>query len=651
MIASKYHCRVIDEEEAKTKTHREVLDILAGAFNSKGVTLLCEPSVVGGKSGPPDIAILDPESGLHIVEVKGIAIEQVKSVQMGGSIEIAYDSKTVRKDPSKQAKSAMFDVKDAATRRFEGELNMAFEAWVAFPEISRKAWENKFGENVSSRPEVLFQEDLRSKRLGARMRTNGRNRLSKKKVPKQQMECLQAAFGDSGALVATIHPNHGLPEGSMGEHLADLSIDNKKLTEQQQQLASQKWDDGPRLVRGVAGSGKTVVLATQIARMVERGKNAQSNYLEDDVNRPILAVCFNRTLVPFIRERIKEAYAQRSGATGDSDAICDRDVEVVHFNGLIWNLAQKNLVKYRSIERNPNQENRAKAYLEEIRNSGNRLNASRYSAVFVDEGQDFHEDDYRILVELCSRTKDDQPRIFIFYDDAQNLYGLKRPTWTNLGFDVRGRTVVMDRSFRNTRQIIEPAFNVLVGCHSEANGRIGTKLFSDVQTLKDKSLVKKRGRHIELKFADREGDPTSFARLGAPADEEQIISKKIQKLVGEEGLRPEDILVLAYHRKRAGQIARALECNLGPGKVHRVIEQRDHHAIQPGKITVSTIASAKGYDAPYVFVASGNEFRDDVSGRASFYVGCTRAREWLEVSSYNDSAIVHEFTKAVAATK
>ncbi|MFW5653251.1 MAG: hypothetical protein ACOC0P_04325, partial [Planctomycetota bacterium] len=54
---------------------------------------------------------------------------------------------------------------------------------------------------------------------------------------------------------------------------------------------------------------------------------------------------------------------------------------------------------------------------------------------------------------------------------------------------------------------------------------------------------------------------------------------------------------------------------------------------------ISTVNSVKGYDAPYVLVASANEFRDSVEGRAAFYVACTRARYWLEVHHTNGGPI------------
>jgi hypothetical protein len=150
-----------------------MLLILAQTFNSERAVLFCEPSVVGARSGAPDIAVLDPASGLHVIEIKGVALSQVRAVHPGGTIEIAYESGIVRRDPSRQARHKMFDIKDAATRHFGGELNIGFQSWVIFPKIARSDWEIKFGSADAERPDVVFAEELCSSGLGFLLRREG----------------------------------------------------------------------------------------------------------------------------------------------------------------------------------------------------------------------------------------------------------------------------------------------------------------------------------------------------------------------------------------------------------------------------------------------------------------------------------------------
>ena len=57
--------------------------------------------------------------------------------------------------------------------------------------------------------------------------------------------------------------------------------------------------------------------------------------------------------------------------------------------------------------------------------------------------------------------------------------------------------------------------------------------------------------------------------------------------------------------------------------------------------------SAKDYDAYCVLLASTNEFDPDITGRVTFYVGCTRAIEYLEVFAYEKKGLVLEFERAL----
>ena len=461
-----------------------------------------------------------------------------------------------------------------------------------------------------------------------------------------------AAFGDSEVLRPEPRQGPAPLEGSKGDRLSDALAERRALTELQQRLTSSVWDDGPRLLRGVAGSGKTVVLATQAARMIERLHKKNADLFGVDAQPlPVLAVCFNRTLVPFIRQRIEMAYRQRT-----EEGLPEKSLLVTHFNTLLYLLNRRGFCGYYRIKDVPDPGDRALKYLADLRSlTGERrdqLLNGLFHGIYVDEGQDFHEHDYRVLLELSARTESRQPRMFVFYDDAQNLYGLQRPTWSDLGLELRGRSVVMDECFRNTRQIVEPAFNVLLGVHADDPQSVRTRSFADVQTLKDKDLIKFQDRHLRVCFSSREGDPSSFSLFDNEHEEAQHVAERCEQLMSEDSLLPQDIFVLTFKRSRASKLATAISRRLGDNRVRCPFEEaeKDDLAIQPDKITVSTVASAKGYDAPYVIVASVQDFPEDVEGRVSLYVACTRAREWLDVNAVGRADLVNEFERSLVAS-
>jgi superfamily I DNA/RNA helicase len=119
-----------------------------------------------------------------------------------------------------------------------------------------------------------------------------------------------------------------------------------------------------------------------------------------------------------------------------------------------------------------------------------------------------------------------------------------------------------------------------------------------------------------------------------------------------DGLLPQDILVLTYRRHRALELAAAIAGRIGGDKVRRPFEEdaKDTIAIGPGRIAVSTVASTKGYDAPQVLLASVDAFPNTVEGRVSMYVACTRAREWLETTTTEMTGLARELERSVSAT-
>ncbi|MDM8001032.1 MAG: hypothetical protein QUS33_13870, partial [Dehalococcoidia bacterium] len=108
-----------------------------------------------------------------------------------------------------------------------------------------------------------------------------------------------------------------------------------------------------------------------------------------------------------------------------------------------------------------------------------------------------------------------------------------------------------------------------------------------------------------------------------------------------------------FSRQRAAQLAEAIETAKIPAisGVHVAFKEKDKPLGQKGRLTVSTVASAKGYDAYCVLLASANEFTTDVTGRANFYVGCTRAIEYLEVFAYENRGLASEMQAVLARMK
>ncbi len=213
----------------------------------------------------------------------------------------------------------------------------------------------------------------------------------------------------------------------------------------------------------------------------------------------------------------------------------------------------------------------------------------------------------------------------------------------------------MTQCFRNPRPIIEATFNVLYGTAAASKEGVPTREFGDLATLTEKGLIIDDGGYLKVKFAPREGAAPKLTLAENRRQETEQIIARLRWLIEEQDVRPEDVMVLAYRWDRATQLADAIAKSkiAGVASVHVPCtdSDKDNPAGQQGRLTVSTVASAKGYDAYCVLLASANEFSTDVTGRASFYVGCTRAAEYLEVFACKNHGLAAEMEAAAQRYK
>jgi len=272
----------------------------------------------------------------------------IELIEPGGALRIRYRFGPSTKNPVVQVRGAMFDIKNATERAFAGQLTLRFQCWVAFPFITSAQWIARFGADAYRSVQFLFTEDLSPEHLGRRLGASNRSRGDKpiSLCPLDQLQCVWSAFGDTSVLYASrnTRPQRSTREGTLGEQVDEAAEAYKELSDDQKRLSEMDWEGGPRLVRGVAGSGKTIVLANNLARRFARMRRGEELFQMARGPRT-LAVCFNRTLAPFIRGKIETAYEQRTG-----EKLAEGSVQVFSFNKLMYALAQARLWEYQHVK-------------------------------------------------------------------------------------------------------------------------------------------------------------------------------------------------------------------------------------------------------------------------------------------------------------
>lgn len=651
-------CRVIGAEDANNDSQRTVLAALVQGYSNSDATILCEPSLARKTTRPPDLVLVDLIAGLHVIEVKGITLDQIEALEPGGQFCIRYEGGVIGKNPFAQVRNSMFDIRDAVQRAYLSELTLPSRYWVVLARITRKEWLSHWGADALCPGELLFADDIQG--LSQRLLKTGQIALRNRCIeswPKDQIACVWRAFGDSSVLYPRTEEREPrrVNDGTLGELFDETAETYKSLSDEQQRLSAQSWENGPQLVRGVAGCGKTIVLANNLARRIHRSLSRQKELFEPDRPPRFAAVCFNRTLAPFIWKKLDIAYMQRSG-----DPLPENIVDVANFNRLMWLLAERGLWRYQNVEENSAESQtaaRAKQYLADLKyvkeHDPTTFQRCAFDAIYVDEAQDFLEEEFQLLKELCHlENPDKEPNLFIFYDDAQNLYARERPNWRqSFELKVKGRSHVMAECYRNTRQIVEPAFNVLYGTFTNDQANIPTKAFGDIETLKKKKLLKKEGKIWRVHFSKREGLTPTVTIAENRKDQWKKMVEQIRWLTEEQQVRPEDILILVYYNNLVDEVVSAIKSAQfrEVQGIHIATQAKNELLFQPGCVSVSTVASAKGYDAYCVLIPSVNEFPTDVIGRVSFYVACTRAIEYVSVFATSPYRLAGEMKKAIAA--
>lgn len=648
---------VIGREDAKTESHAEALIAVLRAFGGSHLGFVyVEPYLARKATRPHDILLCHPEVGVLVVEVKGYSIADISRVAAGNLFVKLAGGGVVQKNAFKQAETAMFDVKNAVERVIGRRQPVPlFDFVVALPRISEAEWTAKGYDRSLDRSRLLLREDLldahRVRSQVGRLTKEGLALLHRSApIESSCFDLVKGVFGDSAVINSERRHRDPVDEETIGGMIEYEESIDKNLSEEQKKLSRLAVGEHPRVIRGVAGSGKSIVLANMAARYLTRKMTELTETPGMKIPRAGV-VCFNRALIPFLRAKVRVA-------VGDPDLFQSAEnsgmLTMAHFNDLMYELP----VPYQKVNRFEDETAlRARRYrsdlLELKQCDPKRFDSCLFDILFVDEGQDFVPEEYEVLREIIRpHPETGEKPILIFYDNAQNVYGRPQPTWSSVGIDVaRGdRTRVMTECFRNTTQILELAFNVLYG--SQAKQAVHIRQFLDLETLNKGGLVTEGDKAVRVHFAKREGAEPIIKRFTTLAEELEFVAEEIRRLVIDEYVRPSDILVLFVNDYDFKDLPTIISGK--PGMAERIqgylriygeTPAKDEYIIQEDMLTLATIRNAKGYDSPIVFLMGVHRFDSTrTTDRALFYVGATRAkyRLYLTGLKYGNNNLLAE---------
>ena len=386
----------------------------------------------------------------------------------------------------------------------------------------------------------------------------------------------------------------------------------------QQEQVARTLGDGHRVIHGVAGSGKTMILVHR-ARLLAR---------EAEPARPVLVLCYNRAL------------ADRIEALVAPDEPLRARLQVRTFHGWCAELARRHRIAVPAAPEGQDDADAPARLAQAVIAAADagRVPLGGHHAVLIDEAHDFEDDWLRLAAAM---TDPAARRLLVLYDDAQSIYQRlrRRFSFTSVGIQARGRTSVLRLNYRNTAEVLGLALRFARGLLPE-RGR-------DREAGRDDEDDRVTG--VAPSSSGRRGPRPVLIRARSAHEEAELLAARIADAVVA-GTPLGEIAVLCRTRAQMAPIAEALARRGLPLQSMGSAGFQHFDWSQAG-IRLVTLHSAKGLEFAHVHVAGLQRlpWRDETLEDAVrlVYVAMTRATQSLVLSCCGSSPVVERLQAAL----
>lgn len=458
-------------------------------------------------------------------------------------------------------------------------------------------------------------------------------------------------------------------EHSKGAKLQKLE-DSIANLDRNQSAAVIETVEGVQRIRGLAGSGKTIVLALKVAYL--HAKHPDWN----------IAVTFNtRSLKAQFKQLINTFTIEHINEEPDWDK-----VKIIHawgspsIEGIYYEICKQHNIEYRDLSsakkivNTVGQEFDAVCYeaLIKIKNF-----SQYYDAILIDEAQDFS----KYFLQLCYKILKNPKRLVYAYDELQSLNKKTMEAPEDIfGKGVNGKPfvqlqntpgepkqdIILEKCYRNSRPILTAAHALGFGIY-RTEGLI--QMFEYAGLWRDIGYQVEEGRLEDgqfVKLSRNSNTSPKFLEDHSPVDdliifktfnddEEQMVwlVEQIEKNITEDELKYDDIMVIHSNplkTKMALGKARALLFQKGINSNLAGVTTAPDEFFSEEAITFTGINRAKGNEAAMIYVIDAHECYSGselARKRNILFTAMTRSKAWLRVLGYGSSMaeLEKEFNK------
>jgi hypothetical protein len=550
---------------------------------------------VGPKHAHPDFVILHPRRGLLILEVKDWRLDTIRHASKQ-TFDIAPDGipKTVA-NPLEQARHYAHQVINVLARDaqlvqaagiHQGKVCLPWSYGVVLTNITRRQFEEAgLGGAIEPHRAIckdemlptVEAEDFQS-RLWNMFPTMMRGVLTLPQIDRVRWILFPEVRIPQLGLFGSADTEDDLP-------------DLMRVMDLQQEQLARSLGEGHRVIHGVAGSGKTLILAYRAEQLARAASSS----------KPILILCYNEPL------SVKIESVMASRGLGDR-------VLVRNFHR--W--CRQQLVAFGQTV--PQGQGMFDAMIENVIRGVERgqIPGGQYQAILIDEGHDFQPAWLKLVTQMVDP---DTNSLLLLYDDAQSIYERGRSknfSFKSVGIQAQGRTTILKINYRNSRQILDTASQIAAEfLRAEDTGEDGVPRVHPISCGKD-------------------GHAPMIIRLPSLRDEATRVAELLAA-AHQQGHGWGDMAILCRHHHEIEQCATALQRRRLPYQVRRSAGSYDPTG---DTIKVMTMHVSKGLEFPVVALVGvggmpGAKHEESDEARL-FYVAATRATHALYITLSGD---------------
>jgi len=540
----------------------------------------------------PDFLLFSQEIGVVVIIIENYESKTLIGVPSSDDwiIQVNGKERSINNPINK-----LYNILKVVDRRIKAIKTNLVQQVLVLSNISEKS---KIGEkiltNKSLRVNLIFKDDISTFQSFLDIFNSGIN------------QNFSLSSNHIDLIRGNLVPSTRLPAINQKPFSELLTIDDDlKLLDEEQERFARELGEGHRLIFGVAGSGKTILLAARVRHLATLHPNWH-----------ILVLCYNRLLRDYLVKLLNPS---------NFEALVEIDNFHRWSKDTIFAIGQTNKQDYQSaLARCKNAAERNSFFKSVVPNllmiALADSNYPTYDAIFIDEAQDWEKDWFFPVMKLLNPVTNS---LLVASDGLQSIYNTKKFRWIDVGIEARGRVKKFSKTYRNPAVV----------------GRIAFEFISSDPTLKH--LLETEEEYLATDGFARNGGKVILHNFNSEIEERKLIIKNLHLFQQKNWT----ILILFFRNLKKANYNDPLISMMK--QEHLDWSYLDKWRLNKPGIFIGTLHGTKGLEADAVIIPEINLLSQRGISRQLLYVGITRALHHVLLTANGENDWTRELLKII----